>query len=558
MSKSETYAYTQTQQIHGFNAINRGVYIADNLPFLKSLNDECIDLVCIDPPFAKNETFTGEKLKPPLTRQEKENELRLLKQWGIENKTDADKAGVAWPDESQGGYKDIWSWEDDIHEEWMNQLDANYEGISKVIDASRYVHGEDVAAYLCYMAIRLIEIHRVLKPTGSLYLHCDHTANGYLRQLLDGIFGKGNLRNEIVWHYNKWTNTAGYFQRNHDTIFLYCKAPNPTFNKQYGPPTSRQEQLRKTGYNLGSNNGLDILRVYDRVKAAEQISIAEKEGRTVYYIDEPLKGAPVPDVWNMSALNGRSNERTGYPTQKPIALAERIIAASSNPGDIVLDCFAGCAYSAIAAEKLNRRWVACDMNPRAWTVFKRQFNKKKLVLLRCHDETTGQQVMASEPVVTVHGPDELPKRTSPISETQPKEFQLKERKYKVQASIIPEPEMLKMLLELSGYMAWCCGFANRRPDGTIIKTTRNFHLDHKNPTSNDGSNQIINRAPMCPHHNLRKSNRRLDLADYRKEIAHAGEMMVDKTTDLIDLAYADQQTLDIYYRERRAREPKTS
>lgn len=558
MPKSETYTYTQTQQIHGFNAINRGVYIADNLPFLKSLNDECIDLVCIDPPFAKNETFTGERLKPPLTQQEKENELRLLKQWGIENKTDADKAGIAWPDESQGGYKDIWSWEDDIHEEWMNQLDTNYEGISKVIDASLYVHGEDVAAYLCYMAIRLIEIHRVLKPTGSLYLHCDHTANGYLRQLLDGIFGKGNLRNEIVWHYNKWTNTAGYFQRNHDTIFLYCKAPNPTFNKQYGPPTSRQEQLRKTGYNLGSNNGLNILRVYDRIKAAEQISIAEKEGRTVYYIDEPLKGAPVPDVWNMSALNGRSNERTGYPTQKPIALAERIIAASSNPGDIVLDCFAGCAYSAIAAEKLNRRWIACDMNPRAWTVFKRQFNKKNLVLLRCHDETTGQQVMASEPVVTVHGPNELPERTSPISETQPKEFQLKERKYKVQASIIPEPEMLKMLLELSGYMAWCCGFANRRPDGTIIKTTRNFHLDHKNPTSNDGSNQIINRAPMCPHHNLRKSNRRLDLADYRKEIAHAGEMMVDKTTDLIDLAYADQQTLDIYYRERRARETKTS
>ena len=277
MPKSETYTYTQTQQIHGFNAINRGVYIADNLPFLKSLNDECIDLVCIDPPFAKNETFTGERLKPPLTQQEKENELRLLKQWGIENKTDADKAGIAWPDESQGGYKDIWSWEDDIHEEWMNQLDTNYEGISKVIDASLYVHGEDVAAYLCYMAIRLIEIHRVLKPTGSLYLHCDHTANGYLRQLLDGIFGKGNLRNEIVWHYNKWTNTAGYFQRNHDTIFLYCKAPNPTFNKQYGPPTSRQEQLRKTGYNLGSNNGLNILRVYDRIKAAEQISIAEKE-----------------------------------------------------------------------------------------------------------------------------------------------------------------------------------------------------------------------------------------------------------------------------------------
>ena len=531
MHQSETPPYTQTQQLHGFNAINRGVYIADNLPFLKSLNDECIDLVCIDPPFAKNETFTGERLKPPLTQEEKETELRLLKRWGIENKTDADKAGIAWPDESQGGYKDIWSWENDIHEEWMNQLDANYEGISKVIDASRYVHGEDVAAYLCYIAIRLIEIHRVLKPTGSLYLHCDHTANGYLRQLLDGIFGKGCFRNEIVWHYyNVASVSRKFFGRKHDTIFFYSKNESNIFN---------WDDMREP-YSQDSN----------WFKASESYSDER------YRPDE--RGKLMHDVWRMPTLNNMSKQRTGYPTQKPVALAERIVAASTKPGDIVLDCFAGCAYAGVAAERLDRQWIACDMNPRAWTVFKRQFNKEDLVLLRCHDETTGQQVMASEPVVTVHGPDELPKRTSPISETQPKEFQPKERKYKVPASIIPESEMLKMLLELSGYMAWCCGFANRRPDGTIIKTTRNFHLDHKNPTSNDGSNQIINRAPMCPHHNLRKSNRRLDLSDYRKEIAHAGEMMVDKTTDLIDLAYADQQTLDIYYRERRAREPETS
>ena len=111
-----------------------------------------------------------------------------------------------------------------------------------------------------------------------------------------------------------------------------------------------------------------------------------------------------------------------------------------------------------------------------------------------------------------------------------------------------------MLLELSGYMAWCCGFANRRPDGTIIKTTRNFHLDHVDPKSKEGSNQITNRAPMCPYHNLRKSNNRIHLSDYREQISHACEMMVDKTSDLIDLAYAYQQTLDIYYRERRARE----
>ena len=321
MPKSETYTYTQTQQIHGFNAINRGVYIADNLPFLKSLNDECIDLVCIDPPFAKNETFTGERLKPPLTRQEKENELRLLKQWGIENKTDADKAGIAWPDESQGGYKDIWSWENDIHEEWMNQLDTNYEGISKVIDASRYVHGEDVAAYLCYMAIRLIEIHRVLKPTGSLYLHCDHTANGYLRQLLDGIFGKGCFRNEIVWHYyNVASVSRKFFGRKHDTIFFYSKNESNIFN---------WDDMREP-YSQDSN----------WFKASESYSDAR------YRPDE--RGKLMHDVWRMPTLNNMSKQRTGYPTQKPVALAERIVVASTNPGDIVLDCFAGCAYAGVA------------------------------------------------------------------------------------------------------------------------------------------------------------------------------------------------------------------
>ena len=541
MPKSETY--TQTQQIHGFNAINRGVYIADNLPFLKSLNDECIDLVCIDPPFAKNETFTGEKLRPPLTQEEVDNELRLLGHWGITSISDANAKDVVWPATVKGGYRDIWSWEDDIHEEWLTSISRDYEGIYKVIDSTRYVHGDSIAAYLSYMAIRLIEIHRVLKPTGSLYLHCDHTANGYLRQLLDGIFGSTNMRREIVWVMSAksgFKSLAPNFVRGHDTIFYYTKTDKPTFHKRY--LEYNEKQLKR--FSSTDEDG----RRYKSITKTRRL-----------YLDD-AKGVPLTDVWSdianfQTVVN--HPEITGYDTQKPSDLALRIIEASTNPGDVVLDCFAGCAYTAIAAEKAGRRWLACDINPRAWTVFKRQFNKSELVLLRCHDETTGQQVMASEPVVTVHGPDELPERTSPINEIQPKEFQPKERKFKVPASIIPEAEMLKMLLELSGYMAWCCGFANRRPDGTIIRTTRNFHLDHVDPKSKEGSNQITNRAPMCPYHNLRKSNNRIHLSDYREQISHACEMMVDKTSDLIDLAYAYQQTLDIYFRERRAREPQS-
>ena len=179
-------------------------------------------------------------------------------------------------------------------------------------------------------------------------------------------------------------------------------------------------------------------------------------------------------------------------------------------------------------------------------MLKRQFSKPNLALLRCNDETTGQAVLGNEPVVTVHGPSELPLRTTPIVAPQPKAIELPARTFMVPASIIPEREMLERLLEFSGYQAWCCGFANRRADGAIIRTTRNFHLDHLQPESKDGSHQITNRAPMCPSHNIRKSNRLVYLQDYRREIADAGELCVERIDDLVDLAAAAQFALDEY------------
>ena len=265
------------------------------------------------------------------------------------------------------------------------------------------------------------------------------------------------------------------------------------------------------------------------------------------YLDE-MAGNPLDTIWDdIKPLQANSRERTGYPTQKPVALAERIITASSNPGDVVLDCFAGCAYTAVAAERLGRQWAACDINPRAWTVFKRQFNKPSLALLTCNDQTTGQQVLGDNPTVTIHGPQELPQRTSPVTEPQIRDLKLPERKFKVPASLIPEPEMLEKLLELSDYTAWCCGFANRRPDGSVIRTTRNFHLDHIAPKSKEGtSNEIQNRAPMCPYHNIRKNNRQVALSQYRQEIAYAGEMMVNSINDLINLDYALAEAMKMY------------
>ena len=540
-----------------FNAINRGVYIADNLYFLRAVNTESVDLVCIDPPFAKNETFGRKKtndkdpLKPPLTPAERDNELRLLASWGINTPADADAARINWPETA---YKDFWSWENDIHEDWLVDLRRTHEPVADLINVTRYTHSEGTAAYLCYMAIRLLEIHRVLKLTGSLYLHCDHTANGYLRQLLDAVFGKENFRNAIVWHYNKWTNAAAYFQRNHDTVLFYAKSTATQYNKQF-VMTAHKERTIARGWDRNVvQGGVRQLLVYDREKAAKEMS-KDKYDRVVFR-DNNDDGTAMSDVWvDIKYLSSGSKERTGYPTQKPVALAERIIAASSNPNDVVLDCFAGCAYVAVAAERLERRWVACDIQPRSWTVFKRQFNKPQLTLLTCHDLTTGQQVLSDNPIVTIHGPKQLPGREywpgeGPDADVPPvKDFILPEPKFKVPASIIPEPEMLRDLLKLSGYTAWCCGFANRRPDGKIVETVRNFHLDHIAPKSKENtgtSNDIQNRAPMCPDHNIRKNNRRVGLAEYRQEIADAGELMVDTVNDLINLDYALVETKRLF------------
>ena len=353
--------------------------------------------------------------------------------------------------------------------------------MASLIEATRMIHSEGTAAYLCYMAVRLFEIRRVLKETGSLYLHCDHTAGAYLRQLLDAVFGKANFRNEISWCYSGPSNTARYFPRKHDTILWYSISEEWTFDADaIRVPYKR---VSGTGHNSLARGG----RSEEEVKALEKAYAERGKLPEDYWTDIP-GGGHVP-----------RGERTGYPTQKPVALAERIIKASCPEGGVVLDCFAGCAYVAVAAERLNRNWLACDINPRAWTVFKRQFSKPRLATLTCAEPTHNAQPAMLGNIVTVHGPAELPVRTSPPNETQVPTFRVPERKFKVPASDIPERDMLEMLLELSEWKAWCCGFANRMPNGEIIKETWNFHLDHLNPKSREGtSNRITNRAPMCP------------------------------------------------------------
>ena len=341
--------------------------------------------MCIDPPFAKNDTFTAAKLKPPLTQAERDNEMRRLKQGGLAPQGQADAAGIAGPDDpkAKGGYEDTWSWDDDVHPDWVTGIKTTHEAVNLLIEATRQIHGDSIAAYLAFMAIRLFEIHRILKPTGSLYLRCDHTASSCRRPLRDGVFGKDNLRNEIAWCYEKPRSASKIFRQNHDTIYFYSKSDKWTFTPLRVPLLDGSFEYRKP---------------------------FKRPDGSVWHPKE--KGKQAGDWWydipsfatRMSAV-----ERTGYPTQKPIALAERIIKASADPGDAALDCFAGCAYAAVAAEKLGRRWTACDINIRARTIFKRPFNKGgDLPLLTCNDEPPGQQAMGSAPTIAVHGPAQLP------------------------------------------------------------------------------------------------------------------------------------------------------
>jgi DNA modification methylase len=204
-----------------------------------------------------------------------------------------------------------------------------------------------INVYLDWMSHRLRELHRILKPTGSLYLHCDWHASHHLRVLLDEIFGASKFRNEIIWHYRRWTGEARSFLKMHDTLFFYTKTNEYTFNRQFTEYTEASVK-RKKNY-------------HTRIKGDETY---------VTSVDE--RGVAENDVWQLSVLNSQAKERLGYPTQKPEALLERVIAASSKENDIVLDPFAGCGTTQVVAERMDRQWIGIDISPTAVNLMRRR------------------------------------------------------------------------------------------------------------------------------------------------------------------------------------------
>jgi site-specific DNA-methyltransferase (adenine-specific) len=285
------------------------LYTADNLYVLHGMNSGMVDLIYLDPPFNTKRLYSA----PVGSRA----------------------AGAS--------FKDMWTWKD-VDDEFLGTLAINYPVLAKYITSVGGLHSKAMMAYLTYMGQRMIEMHRVLKDTGSLYLHCDPTASHYLKLLLDEIFGKDNFRNEIVWGYQGTGESKKSFKRKHDTIFFYTKSRAYYFCD--ADTLEDTSALSKQRYNKQDDVGL-------------YKTIRHKDGRVYkqYYRDKMR----MRDVWEIPIVNAAAKERVGYPTQKPLALLHRIIKASSNPGDLVLDPFCGCATTCVAAQQLGRKWIGIDV-----------------------------------------------------------------------------------------------------------------------------------------------------------------------------------------------------
>ena len=362
------------------NFADKTIWTGDNLDILRGMNSECVDLIYLDPPFNSNQDYAAP--------------------------VGSAAAGAA--------FKDTWTLSD-LDVAWMGLIADEHPAMAQVIKTSGLSHGKGMQSYLTMMAVRLMEMHRVLKPTGSIYLHCDPTASHYLKLLMDAVFGAGQFRNEVVW---KRTGSHGGSQRwgpIHDTLLFYSASDKFLWNRvhqeyddsylaryyRFEDERGRHRLVTLTGAgtrtgdsglpwrgvnptdsgrhwavpasalqsaypdlnlkSLSTQEKLDLLDEAGLIYWPERGSIPQQKR----YVDEGA-GVPIQDiVADIAPLGAQAKERIGYPTQKPLALLERIIKASSNEGDVVLDPFCGCATACVAADRLGCKWVGIDISPKA-------------------------------------------------------------------------------------------------------------------------------------------------------------------------------------------------
>ncbi|MFD2609578.1 site-specific DNA-methyltransferase [Deinococcus taklimakanensis] len=388
------------------------LYYGDNLGVLRGhIASESVDLIYLDPPFNSQADY---------------------------NVIFKDQAG-----QESGAqilaFKDTWQWGTESEQALMDLLPHHGQLARFLTDFVEFLGRNSLSAYLVMMAVRFVELHRVLKPTGSLYLHCDPTASHYLKTVLDVIFGPENFRNEIIWKRSSAHSSAKRWGDIHDVILFYSKSKTFTWNPVYTPyepeyiqqfyryedvrgryrlsdltgagtragdsgepwrgvdPTSKgrhwavpREAVEQLGgpeaLSWASQKKLELLDKNNRIDFPKKVGGIPQFKR--YLSDMP--GVPIQDVvTDIGPLSPHAQERLGYPTQKPVALLERILSASSNPGDVVLDPFCGCGTTISAAEKLGRQWIGIDVTHLSVSLIKARLKRDFDLVVRKDYEEIG-------------------------------------------------------------------------------------------------------------------------------------------------------------------------
>ena len=536
------------------NVPNRTLYHGDNLDFMRGLNSNSVHLVATDPPFKKGKDFHA---------------------------TPGSLAAGA-------SFQDRWSWDEDVHPKWKDQIQDDWPAVWFVIEAAEMAYGQDMAAFLCWLGVRIIEMHRILRDDGSLYLHCDHTAQAYLKMLLDAVFGKQNFRNEIVWERHSSQQRGSQhrprrFGQVFDTILFYTKSGDTRVNA-YKELADEElaDKFPLVDEDTGERYYDDSAHIWSSPGMGARPNLCYEwrgftnphpsgwrlsksrmdeefaKGNFVILPNGKLQrrkyqrdwvGSVMGNLWtDINPPSGR--ERTGYPTQKSLALLERIIKASSNEGDVVFDPFCGCATTCVAAENLGRQWIGSDIWEEAHEqvlvrLYQNGLNpgsrqsKMSLKDLAKHMEVDSQtDFWFSE--YDVHLIDKPPTRTDdkhvavpplrikgkhkqPLGNEDESAKWTNDRK---KTYLIEETS--KQLGHLTGVVCWGCGAEFRHPDY--------LQLDHIRPRSDGGANSVYNRALLCaPCNSTKRKGNSLTLTALRDKNKREGFMVSELETPYIPL-----------------------